>query len=79
MCSHCVGSHPTENCFNQKRKGKDNEKSSSPFNSHKPKSKCTKRNNQKPNVCFRCGLEDHWITDLSKPKIWRTEFTGTQK
>ena len=82
-CSNYTVSHPTLKCFKQQIKVKYNKKFSSYFNSRNPKNKCNERNNQKPNVCFRCVSEDHWVADCPKPKKskkrvqWNTENTKT--
>ena len=49
--------------------GKGNIKFSSYFNLLDPKNKRTERNNQKPTICFRYGLGDHWISDILKPEV----------
>ena len=38
-----------------------------PFNSHNSNNKCNGCNGRKPNNCFRCGLEDHFIANFLKP------------
>ena len=53
--------------FKQQRQGKGNKKSSSSFNSHKNKS--NECDNINPNMCFRCGSEDHYIADYTRPEI----------
>ena len=63
-CSHCGGSHPTKKYFKQQRKDKGHKKS--PFNSRNSKNERTEKNGQKPNTCFRCGLEDHSIENCPK-------------
>ena len=73
-CRHCEESHPTENYFKQQRKIKGTNKFSSYFNSHNPNNKRTESNNINPNTCFRCGSEDHWITDLLKPESSENRF-----
>ena len=64
-CSHCGGVYPTENCFKKHRKYKGNNKS--PFNSRNSNNKCTECNSLKPNMCFRCELEDHLIANCPTP------------
>ena len=40
-----------------------------PFNPQNSYKKYNEHNSQKPNMCFRCGLEDHFIANFSKPGI----------
>ena len=60
------GPHPSEKCFKQHRRGNSINKFSSYLNSRNRKNEPNARNNRNPNVCFICGLEDHWITDCPK-------------
>ena len=56
-----------------------NNKFNSSFNLRDPKNKLTKRNNQNPNTCFRCGSEDNLIVDFLNPEKLGKEFTEMQK
>ena len=38
-----------------------------PFNSRNSNNNCTEHNGGKPNMCFRCGSEDHFISNFPKP------------
>ena len=76
-CSHCVGSHPTDKLFKQQQNQKGYKKP--PFNPLNSNNKYNEHNGPKPNTCFRCGLEDHFIVKFSKPETsdrrfyWNTE------
>ena len=76
-CSNCGVSYPTETLFKKKRKDKVHKKS--PFNPSNSNNKCNERNGRKPNTCFICGLEDHFIENCPKSytpdkKVhWNTE------
>ena len=65
MCSHCEGSHPTEKCFRQQQNGKLYKKPL--FNPRKYNNKRNKCNSWKPDTCFKCGLQDHFIANFPKP------------
>ena len=64
-CSHCECSNPTEKIFKKQRNYKVHK--ISPFNSQNSNNKRNERNSQKPNTCFICGLEDHFIAKFPKP------------
>ena len=78
---HCGGSHPTEKFFKQHRKDKGHNKSS--FNSRNSNNKRTESKSQKPNMCFRCVLEDNCIANCLKQDTlenkvhWNTENPKT--
>ena len=63
-CSHCGGSHVTVKYFKQNRKDKGHKKS--PFYWRNSNNKSNKYNCRKPNTCFRCGPEDHFIANFLK-------------
>ena len=81
MCSHCGGSQPNEKISKKQRKDKG--KHISLFNSSNSDNKFTACNFWKPSTCFRCGSEDHFITncpklDTSDKKFyWNTENPKT--
>ena len=77
MCDHCGGSHPTEKLFNQQRKEKGYKKP--PFNPYNSNNKCNECNSQKPNACFKCGPEDHFIANSPKPDTLDKKLTRTWK
>ena len=64
-------------CFKQHQKGNLYKKP--PFNTHRYNNKCNKRNSKKPNTCFRCGSEYHFIPNDPKPDTWIENFTGAHK
>ena len=65
---------PNWKLFKQQRKDKGNNKS--PFNSRNSNNKRTGCNVQKPNMCFRWGSEDHFITNCPKPDTSDKKFQG---
>ena len=74
--------HPTERCFKKQRKYKDHKKS--PFSPRNSNNKRTEHNGLKPNMFFRCGLEDSFIVkfpklDTSEKKLfWCTKNHKTR-
>ena len=59
--NHCGGSHPTNKLFKQPKKGKGNKKTQ--LNTRNNTNKRNEHNAQKPNTCFRCGSEIHFIVN----------------
>ena len=45
-----------------------------PFNPRNYNNKRDERNSRKPNTCFRCGLEDHFIANCAKPDTSYNKF-----
>ena len=63
--SYCGGSHPTETFFYKQRKEKIYNKP--PFNPRNSNNKRNEFNGRKPNTCFRCVSQDHFIANIPKP------------
>ena len=80
-CIHCGGSQPTRKFFKKQRKDKSHKKS--PSNPRNYNIKSTEHNGRKPNTCFRCRSEDHFITNVPKLETpdkkvyWNTEKPKT--
>ena len=72
-----VGDNAQLKIFRKQRKDKVHRKL--PFNSHYSNNKSTKRNGRKPNTCFKCVLEDHFIVNIRKTDTSDNGFTGTHK
>ena len=82
MCSHCGGLYPTDKHFKQQRNEKGYKKT--PFNPQNFNNNSNECNDRKPNTCFRCGSEDHFIANCPKPDTlnkkfhWNTENPKTR-
>ena len=63
-CSQCGGLYPNAKFFKQYPKEKGYKKL--PFNPRNSNNKSNEQNGWKPNTCFRCGLEDNFITSFPK-------------
>ena len=65
--SHDGGPHPTYKYYEKQRK--ENGFKKLPFISYNSNKKRIERNGRKPNMCFICESEDHFIANFPKTDI----------